>query len=319
MIQIRQGIEHELWVNLDFSTENVEKMRTITRRWNPKQKHWVIPYDESTLKSLYNLFLEETIVVVDESLAKEIDRMKAGWGINDKHKDEVCNKCEVCIDLLNTAKKLLKLKGYSENTINAYMGQMRRFLTKFNFELDGIDQNIIQEYLLTELESKGRSNAYVNQTVSAVKFLCRYVLKISIPEVELPRPKREEKLPNVLSKEEVLAIFQSAQNLKHRALLTLAYSAGLRVSEVVSLRVTDIDSKRMLIHVRQGKGRKDRYTILSQVALETLRNYAKKVSSRNGYSQGKPKEPTFQNDRHKKYLKMPVKRRESRKRFQFTR
>ncbi|MGI1660481.1 MAG: tyrosine-type recombinase/integrase [Desulfitobacterium sp.] len=66
-------------------------------------------------------------------------------------------------------------------------------------------------------------------------------MKIFIPEVELPRPKREEKLPNVLSKEEVLAIFQSTQNLKHRALLTLAYSAGLRVSEVVSLGVTDID------------------------------------------------------------------------------
>ncbi|MEA4901750.1 tyrosine-type recombinase/integrase [Desulfitobacterium sp.] len=80
----------------------------------------------------------------------------------------------------------------------------------------------------------------------------------------------------MLCKEEVLTIFHVIQNVKHKALLMLAYSAGLRVSELVSLRIQDIDSKRMLIHVIQGKGRKDRYTVLSRSALEVLRQYAKK-------------------------------------------
>jgi integrase/recombinase XerD len=113
------------------------------------------------------------------------------------------------------------------------------------------------------------------QTISAIKFLYKYILKLPSPAIELPRPKKEEKLPNILSKEEVITLLNNVSNIKHRALLTLTYSAGLRVSEVVSLKLGDIDSQRMLVHIRQGKGRKDRYTILSQTALDILRQYAR--------------------------------------------
>ncbi len=90
---------------------------------------------------------------------------------------------------------------------------------------------------------------------------------------KLPRPKKEKKLPDILSQLEIERILMASRNLKHKAILTLVYSAGLRVSEVSSLKVNDIDSNRMLIHLRQGKGRKDRYTILSSGALEILRKY----------------------------------------------
>jgi len=93
---------------------------------------------------------------------------------------------------------------------------------------------------------------------------------------EVKRPKKDKKLPVVLSKEEVAKILDSVDNIKHKAILMLVYSAGLRVGEVVKLRPEDIDSKRMLIHIKKAKGRKDRYTLLSETALEILREYWRK-------------------------------------------
>ena len=94
----------------------------------------------------------------------------------------------------------------------------------------------------------------------------------------LPRPKKEHKLPTVLSQEEVTQVLQTIKNLKHRAIIVmLVYSAGLRGSEIVKLRVEDIDSNRHLIHVKGAKGRKDRYTVLSEVALEELRRYQERI------------------------------------------
>lgn len=272
MIHIHKGIERELYVLIDYSSENVKRMKRMASRWDSQQKHWIIPHTDVAIESLYHFFPDETIVA-EGCLLEEIARIKAGWerSQGSKHADEVINQ------LLGTADRALKLKGYSENTVEAYLGHMRRFLTRFNPELGNANVDDIQEYLLTQLESEKKSHAYVNQTISAIKFLYRYVLRLPVPDLEIPRPKREEKLPNVLSKEEVQGIFQATLNLKHRALLMLTYSAGLRVSEVVSLRTQDIDSKRMLIHVRQGKGRKDRYTLLSKSALEVLRLYAKKT------------------------------------------
>jgi site-specific recombinase XerD len=119
------------------------------------------------------------------------------------------------------------------------------------------------------------SHAYVNQALSAIKFLFSHVLNKEKILYEIPRPKKEKKLPNILSQDEVLAILDVISNLKHKAILYLVYSAGLRVGEVVRLKINDIDSQRMLIHIRQGKGRKDRYTVLSEITLNILRNYVK--------------------------------------------
>lgn len=97
----------------------------------------------------------------------------------------------------------------------------------------------------------------------------------------LPRPRKEKKLPIVLSREDVIRIFDSVNNIKHKAILMLAYSAGLRVSEVVKLKVQDIDAKRNMIHIKAAKGQKDRYTVLSEVALRVLREYWKVYQPKN--------------------------------------
>lgn len=110
---------------------------------------------------------------------------------------------------------------------------------------------------------------------------------------EIKRPRKDKKLPVVLSKEEVAGILSSVENLKHRAILMLVYSAGLRVSEVVKLKLADIDNNRMLIHIKGAEGKKDRYAMLSKMALETLREY---------WGQYKPEQWLFEGVRKGRHL-----------------
>jgi len=125
------------------------------------------------------------------------------------------------------------------------------------------------------LLNDGCSHSYVNQTVSSVKFLYNEVLKDKRIVVQVPRPQKEKKLPKVLSQEEVIKVLSALTNKKHRIMLKLAYSSGLRVGELVRLKLEDMDYSRKLIFVNQGKGKKDRYTKLSQKILPELEEYIK--------------------------------------------
>ena len=135
-----------------------------------------------------------------------------------------------------------------------------------NQKLSVVTERDIRQYLLHLIDEKNLSRG-------TLKFFCQYVLHEPRIIASIPRPRSERKLPAVLSRGEVLSLFAALSNLKHRALLILAYSAGLRVSEVVRLRVEDIDVDRRMIRVRQAKGNKDRYTVVSEVALVALRTY----------------------------------------------
>jgi integrase/recombinase XerD len=162
----------------------------------------------------------------------------------------------------------------SHKTIKAYLSCLRSFVRYFRprhpRELTGED---IRQYLLHLIEEKGFAASTVNQVFNALRFL--YVELYSIPFRinEIPRPKSAKKLPVVLSQAEVVRILNAVKNLKHKTLLMLIYSAGLRVGESVRLRIEDIDSGRKLIYLRSAKGRKDRYTLLSNAVLEKLREY----------------------------------------------
>ena len=175
----------------------------------------------------------------------------------------------VCLEL----EKVLKLKGYSHNTINSYINHVRRFLLYCGKDLECISNEDVNAYILYLLEKKKLSASYVNIFISAIKITVNITLKGSDLNIKMFRVKKEKKLPDVLSKQEVVSILDSLDNLKHKAILYLVYSSGLRVSEVVKLSIEDIDSKRMLLHVRSAKGNKDRYTLLSEKTLVVLRDY----------------------------------------------
>ena len=164
--------------------------------------------------------------------------------------------------------------NYSASTINSYVQAVGQLALHYNCCPSKLDDEQIGAYL-GFVRSSGQSWSSVNSYYSGIKWFYTYVLEREWNHRQLPRPRREKKLPEVLSKEELKRLIESVSNLKHRTALMVMYSGGLRIGEVVKLQIKDIDSDRMLIRVEQGKGRKDRYTLLSPVALLSLRRYWK--------------------------------------------
>ncbi len=169
----------------------------------------------------------------------------------------------------------MKLRNLSENTKEAYLRAVEKLATFYHKSPDRLSKEQIRKYLLYLVEEKRVANATYIQHLCALRFFYRNTLRRNSMVDGILFPKEEQKLPEVLSMEEVERFFNALGNLKHRAILMTAYGAGLRVSETVSLRVSDIDSSRMAIRIDQGKGRKDRYLPLAKRALEILREYWK--------------------------------------------
>ena len=168
----------------------------------------------------------------------------------------------------------MKIRRFSQNTIKAYSSTLARFLA-FNSgkRPETTEPEQIRKYLLYLVENTTVSASYQNQTINAIKFYFEAVLGRQLDPISVQRPKKEKKLPNVLSEEEVALILKQIKNIKHRCIIYLIYSAGLRRSEVLPLKPTDIDSQRNCIIVRDGKGKKDRMTLLSEKALHLTREY----------------------------------------------
>lgn len=170
----------------------------------------------------------------------------------------------------------LSRKRYSPNTIKTYKTYMKSFVEAFNdCNLETITTREINDYLLNLIHTKQISHSQQNQRINAIKFYYEQVLGNRREYYNLNRPKKEKKLPNILTVEEVELILKHCKNLKHKCILMTLYSGGLRRSELINLKISDIDSKRMLIRISQSKGNKDRNTLLSEKLLMLLRDYYK--------------------------------------------
>lgn len=175
----------------------------------------------------------------------------------------------------------LRIRNFSPNTIAGYIGYVARFARHFGRSPTELGPEHVRGYLVHLRDHLRAGVGTMTQAVSALRFLYRVTLKRDWAIPAIPYPKKERKLPAVLTREEVLEFLGSFGNLKHRAILTTAYASGLRVSEATHLKVTDIDSARMVIHVRQGKGRKDRLVPLSTTLLALLREYWQRARPRS--------------------------------------
>lgn len=167
----------------------------------------------------------------------------------------------------------LQLRGITPRTQTAYLREIAKLENYFNKSPEELGEEEVKEYLVHMLEDRGLSSGTYKYYAAGIKFLYRTTLNRGEVVEKIKYPKAKIKLPVVLDLSEVRTMLSVMENLKHRAVLTITYSAGLRVSETAHLKVTDIDSKRMMVRVRQGKGGKDRYTILSKTTLECLREY----------------------------------------------
>jgi site-specific recombinase XerD len=185
----------------------------------------------------------------------------------------------------------MQIKGYSSRTIETYTKCILSLALHYNTSPELLSTEQIRHYIHYRLTEKNVSKSWQNQFVSALKILFCEILKREWTDMDIPRPRREKKLPVVLAREEVKKLLDVTINLKHRAILTLTYSAGLRLSEVSNLKITDVDSKRMALRITQAKGFKDRYCVLSPVALNLLREYWTKYRPSLWLFQAKNKQP----------------------------
>jgi integrase/recombinase XerD len=169
----------------------------------------------------------------------------------------------------------MELRGFSKPTQQTYLREVRKFEEHFKKPAEELGEKEIKEYLLHAVRDRKIAQSTLKQYYSGLRFLYKTTLQREWVVDKIPYPKQTTKLPVILDKKEVQSLLSATENIKHKAILMLTYSAGLRVSETAHLAVSDIDSTRMLIHVRQGKGGRDRYSVLSRVALESLRQYWK--------------------------------------------
>jgi integrase/recombinase XerD len=167
----------------------------------------------------------------------------------------------------------IRTRGFSPNTEDIYLRAITELTKYFKKSPDQINLTELQEYQLHLIEAGKLSVSSINVYLAAIRFFYRQTLDKSWNLSKLPSVKQKKRLPAILSVEEVALILNSISNLKQKVLMMTIYSAGLRASEAVHLKAEDIDSNRMLIHVRCGKGNRERYTVLSSKLLLILREY----------------------------------------------
>lgn len=254
-------------------TQAIKKMPFWS--WDSTNKWWTIPFSDKLLADIEAVSKQENLVLryETETDGTKIARKSEFDSPNYRHCPEAM---------------LLKMKElrYSFQTIKTYKSLFEELINHYpSTAIDKIDEQKIIAFCQYLVIDRKVSASYQNQAINAIKFYYERVLGGQRKFYALERPNKEKALPNVLSMEEVTAILKATTNQKHKTILTVIYSAGLRISEVINLKIKDIDSQRMQIRVEQGKGKKDRYTLLSPKTLTLLRAY---------FTAYKPKEYLFE-------------------------
>lgn len=271
--------KERLKLYFDYDREVIELIKTIPgARWHPGERCWHVSVLAGGVERLNRLFEGKLLFEIDGKTVGREDGKTAG-----REDCKTVGREELVPEEFI---KTLTLKKYAKNTIRTYKTMLQEFLEYYK-DLDPgkITGEQIRDYLLYLLDKRKISISYQNQSINAIKFYYEQVLGRPVRTYYIQRPKKPKVLPNVLSEEEVQMILNKMDNLKHKCIISLAYSAGLRLGEVINLKPGDIDSKRNYVIVRQGKGMKDRYSLLSGRILELLRKY---------YAEYKPKEWLFE-------------------------
>lgn len=178
--------------------------------------------------------------------------------------------------ILLRMKEDILLRGLSKNTLFSYTTNARIFLEYTNRPVEQLDEYDIRNFLGYLISEKKVSPGTVNTYSAAIRFLFAVTLNRTLNYLQIPRQKKRKTLPEVLTREEVFSIIERCNNIKHKAMLIVIYSSGLRISEAAALKIQHIDSKNMRVFVDCGKGGKDRYTLLSEACLIVLREYWKR-------------------------------------------
>lgn len=251
---------------MGFDRSFPELMKGIPgSRWTAKENCWHIPYQKDAYAQLKRLFGKAQIIV----LAKrpEVKKRKG------KYPSKIQYSSLDYKEELNRLEERLMIQRYSFNTIKVYKNFFAQYLAYFpDRHPEHLKKEDIVKFLLSSSKEKKWSDSAQNQAVNALKFYYEKVLGQERTFYEL-RPRKSKRLPGVFSEEEVISLFKAIHNLKHKAILMVIYSAGLRIGESIRLRKEDIDFHRKTVFVKAGKGKKDRYSVLSDKVIKLLKGY----------------------------------------------
>jgi len=237
--------------------------------WDAKNKWWTIPFSEIFLNQVQALALETGMKVTYE------EEPATSTGVKRMSAFDIPNYRECPEEMVL---KLRELR-YSENTIKTYKGLFEEFINYYHkYDINKIEEPQIISFLRFLVMERKVSTSYQNQAINSIKFYYEKVLGGQRKFYFIDRPKKEQALPVVLNEEEVIRLFQAIDNIKHKCMLMLAYSAGLRLGEILRLKLVDIDRERMQIRVEQSKGKKDRYAKLSNRFLVIFDQYIEKYN-----------------------------------------
>jgi integrase/recombinase XerD len=275
VLSIRRKKSHDyLFVSMRYNRQLIDAIKRIENmRWSATDRAWVViwvveKYEE--IKAVLGDKARVNDVQVSEYLEKERRKMLSA---------------EVVVALEKFG-SWLRSKRYSENTVKVYLEALRVFLRYYReLALESITEEHVIRFNNEYLLAKKLSNSYQNQMVNGIKLFFSTVENRRLNPELVHRPRREHRLPNVLSKEEVKRILESLGNLKHRSMLSLIYACGLRRGELLNLKLKDIDAERKVLIIRQAKGKKDRMVPISEKILAMLREQ---------YKVYKPKEWLFE-------------------------
>ena len=275
----REKLVFMLLFEKDFKI--ISLCKSIGARYSFSNKGWYLLANKKNIEAIKNTFEQVTQLTWESDESIENNKTKPenwikGVCVNPKHEAH-----------LESFILFLKSKRFAQNTITNYTSALRLFL---NFYADKNVAELTQEHVIRfnneYILAKRLSSSMQNQVVNALKKFYLIVKNSRIDIETIHRPRGEHKNPNVISKEEVKQILEAPRNLKHRAMLSLIYACGLRRSELLNLSISDIDSKRKLLIIKQSKGRKDRVAPLSDKIIELLREYYKSYRPKNWLFEG---------------------------------
>jgi len=263
----------------------IRKLKGV--RWSQTNKFWYLPLNRLSHQAIVSAL--QPLATIDETLLQTYVQKKRAVAstivtVSKTKQNSIflkplpANLWKLSTENVESLRRFieqLKLKAYSASTIRTYRNEFLQLLQLIkNKPVNELTPDDLRRYLLYCFEKLKLSENTLHSRINAIKFYFEQVLGREKFFWEIPRPKKTNDLPKTFNQEEIAAIINSTKNKKHKVMLMLAYSAGLRVSEVVALKAYEIDSKRMSILIRQAKGKKDRMVTLSPVMLVMLREYA---------------------------------------------
>jgi site-specific recombinase XerD len=263
----------------EFNNELTSYIKKMPfNNWDSKNKWWTIPFSEKFLQEIKSKAMTNCFdILYEEEEIKSADKVKR------ISRYDIINFRNCPEEYIRKLKEL----RYSVVTIKTYTGMFEEFINYYHTSsIEQIDEKMIIAFLQYLVIDRKVSTSYQNQSINAIKFYFEQVLGGKRKFYFLERPRKEKKLPTVLNESEITKAINTVTNIKHKAIIMITYSGGLRISETLNLKIKDIDSKRMQIFVRNAKGGKDRYTLLSKKVLPVLRDYVKEYKPREWLFEG---------------------------------